>query len=194
MDKHEINDSDSFVAGWYFENINLCDKIIEFFKMHPDKKFGKVGHDKQYGVNQKVKTSIECGFGESDLRFEYYQELQKICELYIEKYPYCNSYSPWKIVEDVNIQFYPLGGGFHSWHTERYTSAPPNSARHLVFMTYLNTITDGGETEFFHQKIRIKPEKGLTIIWPADWTYTHRGIPSYSQEKIIVTGWFSYIH
>ena len=59
-------------------------------------------------------------------------------------------------------------------------------------MTYLNDVTHKGETEFFHQKIKIKPEKGLTLIWPTDWTFTHRGIPSPTEEKYIVTGWFEY--
>jgi hypothetical protein len=60
-------------------------------------------------------------------------------------------------------------------------------------MTYLNDVTDQGETEFFHQQIKIKPQKGLTVIWPADWTYTHRGIPSPTQEKFIITGWLSFL-
>ena len=41
------------------------------------------------------------------------------------------------------------------------------------------------------KKIKVKPEKGLTLIWPADWTFTHRGIPS-PQEQYIVTGWLSF--
>ena len=57
-------------------------------------------------------------------------------------------------------------------------------------MTYLNNVTDKGETEFLHQKLKIKPEIGKTLIWPTDFTHTHRGIPSPTQEKYIVTGWF----
>ena len=41
-------------------------------------------------------------------------------------------------------------------------------------------------------KIKVKPEKGLTLIWPADWTFTHRGVPSSTETKYIVTGWFNY--
>ena len=59
-------------------------------------------------------------------------------------------------------------------------------------MTYLNDVTDGGETEFMYQKLKIKPKKGLTLIWPADWTHTHRGIPSMTQVKYIATGWYCY--
>jgi hypothetical protein len=58
-------------------------------------------------------------------------------------------------------------------------------------MTYLNDVDDGG-TEFYYQKTIIKAEKGLTLIWPADWTYTHKGQISNTKEKTIITGWISY--
>ena len=60
-------------------------------------------------------------------------------------------------------------------------------------MTYLNDVDDGGETEFYYQKLKVKPRKGLTLIWPADWTHTHRGLSSPTQEKYIITGWLNYI-
>jgi hypothetical protein len=60
-------------------------------------------------------------------------------------------------------------------------------------MTYLNDVQDAGETAFYHQDVLIKPEKGLTLIWPSDWTFTHKGIPSPTEDKYIVTGWFSFI-
>jgi hypothetical protein len=60
-------------------------------------------------------------------------------------------------------------------------------------MTYLNDVYKGGETEFFHQQFKVTPKKGLTLIWPADWTYTHRGIVAPVEEKIIVTGWWNFI-
>ena len=62
--------------------------------------------------------------------------------------------------------------------------------RALVYMTYLNTVTDQGETEFKYQKTKYKPVKGKSLIWPTDFTHTHRGIPSPTQEKWIATGWF----
>jgi hypothetical protein len=61
-------------------------------------------------------------------------------------------------------------------------------------MTYLNDVESGGETEFLYQNLKIKPQKGLTLIWPTDWTHTHRGIPSMEEEKMIVTGWVHYLH
>ena len=59
-------------------------------------------------------------------------------------------------------------------------------------MTYLNDVIDGGETEWYYQNIKIKPERGLTVIWPSDWTFTHRGNTSPTQTKYIATGWFNF--
>lgn len=59
-------------------------------------------------------------------------------------------------------------------------------------MTYLNDVTDEGGTQFLHQNVTVQPRKGLTVVWPADWTFFHRGIPSPTQEKRIITGWFNF--
>jgi len=56
-------------------------------------------------------------------------------------------------------------------------------------MTYLNTIENGG-TEFYHQKIKIPCQKGLTLIWPSAWTHLHRGVINKLKEKTIITGWY----
>jgi hypothetical protein len=59
-------------------------------------------------------------------------------------------------------------------------------------MTYLNDVPDAG-TEFKYQKITTQAKKGLTIIWPSDWTHTHKGQISDVNEKYIITGWYSFI-
>ena len=58
-------------------------------------------------------------------------------------------------------------------------------------MTYLNDIDEGG-TVFKYQKITTPSIKGLTLIWPTDYTHTHRGQVS-KETKYIITGWFNYI-
>ena len=58
-------------------------------------------------------------------------------------------------------------------------------------MTYLNDIDEGG-TVFKYQKITTPSIKGLTLIWPTDFTHTHKGQIT-DKEKIITTGWFELI-
>ena len=55
-------------------------------------------------------------------------------------------------------------------------------------MTFLTDNPDGG-TEFIYQDKYIPAEKGKTLIWPSDWTHTHRGKVDTTKEKMIITGW-----
>jgi hypothetical protein len=185
--EHEINNSSTFICGWYLNDTTICDKLIEYHKSSEKKFEGRVGN----GVIKSQKDSIDVTLDASDVGTQYCDvELQSVIDLYRKKYIFSDLTGPWKIREHVNIQHYPPGAGFKAWHMERSTIA--TAKRHLVFMTYLNDVTEGGETEFYYQKIKIKPEKGLTLIWGSDWTFTHRGIPSMTQEKYIVTGWYSF--
>ena len=125
---------------------------------------------------------------------KYLVELKSVCDKYINQYKWCNEYSPFMVTEGFNIQHYKPNEGYFAWHTERGSSHIPYCNRHLVWMTYLNDVTDGGETEFYYQNIKTKPQKGLTVIFPADWTHTHRGITSKTQNKYIITGWYNFIN
>lgn len=83
------------------------------------------------------------------------------------------------------------GQGYHLWHCEL---GPNEQARRvMVYMLYLNTLSEnsGGETEFLYQKLRVKPEENLMLMWPSSYTHVHRGNIILSDEyKYIVTGWF----
>ena len=95
------------------------------------------------------------------------------------------------MLEGFNIQHYAPNEGYFEWHNERTTTNSPERA--LVWMTYLNDVDDGGETEFKYQNLKIKSQKGKTLIWPTDFTHTHRGITSPTQHKYIITGWFHHL-
>jgi hypothetical protein len=85
------------------------------------------------------------------------------------------------------IQKTKIGGGYHVWHYE--SGSREHSHRLLTWILYLNDVHEGGETEFLYQHMRVKPEQGTLVIWPAAFTHTHRGNPPLSNEKYIVTGW-----
>ena len=104
-------------------------------------------------IEPNIKDSTDIALP-VELGDPYVIALQKIVEKYIKKYPYCNEGAPWKIVSDIPIQHYKPNQGYFSWHTERNNATHSISTRHLVFMTYLNDVTDGGETEFFYQKLK----------------------------------------
>ena len=184
--------------GEYQIHESMCDKLVEHYH-NSDKQPGYVGYKQ---INKKTKDSkdVHVNFLTSTLIKEYVKEVKGYAKKYCETYVWANRACPeFDIVENFNIQYYPPGGGFKTWHFEQHfmpderTGADYTSKRHLVFMTYLNDVTDEGETEFFYQRRFIQPRKGLTVIWPAGWMHTHRGIPSSTQEKYIITGWISYV-
>ena len=90
-----------------------------------------------------------------------------------------------------NMQKYEPNEGFFGWHCER--AGIKHSDRLLVWMVYLNTLTDRGETEFFYQQHFETAERGKLVIWPSDWSHLHRGVPSPTETKYILTGWFTHI-
>lgn len=184
----------NFINETYIDDSTLCDDIINWF--HTDDAQRREG---TYGGSLReneefVKKSTESEFREfapTNLQERFYKELQTCVDSYIEKYPWCAGYDKFGISEGINVQWYKPNEGYISWHTERATAGEPFNNRHLVFMLYLNNVEDGG-TEFYHQKLITKAEKGKMVIWPADWTHTHRGVKSTTKDKYIMTGWFSY--
>ncbi|MCX7553961.1 2OG-Fe(II) oxygenase [Marinicella sp. S1101] len=97
----------------------------------------------------------------------------------------------------INIQKYDQNeGGYFYYHSEIYPhpSDPQNDALHrkLLWMFYLNDVDEGGETEFFHQKVVAKPKLGSLVIAPAGFTHTHRGNMPVSNDKYIFTSWVLY--
>lgn len=85
------------------------------------------------------------------------------------------------------VQKTKIGGGYHVWHYE--SGEREVCHRLLTWVLYLNDVHEGGETEFLYQHMRVKPEQGTLVIWPAAFTHAHRGNPPLSNEKYIVTGW-----
>jgi len=95
-----------------------------------------------------------------------------------------------RVTESPAIQHYRPGGGFKMPHFERGGYA--TATRMLVWMTYLNDVTDGGGTHFVYQKHTFEAKKGRTLIWPSDFTHTHAGVVSPNQHKYIITGWMNF--
>jgi prolyl 4-hydroxylase len=191
----ELGGEKSFIAAWYLPDLKVCDELIDYFKRSPKKQLGQIGHDRE--VDKEIKDSLDVivepeELGHPAMR-KYVINLMEVAKAYTDKYEAARWVNAWGIAENVNLQYYEPGAGYKQWHTERIGKMLPAANRHLVFMTYLNDVVDEGGTEFLYQGIRTQPRKGLTLIWPADWTHLHRGIVSPTEEKYIVTGWFDFM-
>lgn len=174
-------------------DLKLCDDIIEYHKTFQHRAYiGTIGDTNNSFVDEQTKESLDLHINKNPFLFSRYnKELGKVVGLYQKKYKYVKNLQAFNnIQENTNIQYYKPGGGFKTWHCERtgYTT----SKRQLVFMTYLNDVPKGGTEFYYFPELNLQAKKGLTIIWPSDWTHTHKGVISKTHEKYIVTGWFSF--
>lgn len=110
---------------------------------------------------------------------------------YNKKYQVTSRVFPEIFSQGWKFQRSSTGGGFHQWHYEQGSGAP-NCTRFAVWMIYLNTVEQGGKTEFKFQDLAVKPEEGTLLIWPATYTHLHRAAKDLVGDKYIATGWFNF--
>jgi len=182
---------DTLIGGWYIDP-KICDDIKKYFVNSKRKTQGYIrGRNNEPIIDLDYKISTDIRLNGDDSLFDEYNEQLKLClNKYMERYPETkNLFAEFNsIVEPYNIQRYLPAEGFKQWHCERSQA----NTRCLVFMTYLNDVKDGG-TYFKYQNLLTKAKKGLTLIWPSDFTHTHKGQISKETIKYIVTGWFNFI-
>ena len=183
----------NFIGAWMLKDTDMCDELVNFFEANPiDQNVGAfVG-----GIDESQKKTTDISIKPKLLK----QEKYKVFNTYInnlvscfgdykEQWPFLNTIKGMEI-GTFNLQKYSPGGHFSAVHTERDNSETMH--RVLAFMTYLNDVEEGGETKFHHYDINVKPEKGKTLIWPAEWTHAHLGGHVKQGCKYIVTGWIQF--
>lgn len=164
----------------YFEKQNALNKAYD--RLQSENSPITFKNDKAITLNDHVDTWFEelkpllVNF---DTALRHYQDATGVLTAYdIEEFKYT----------DLKIQKTLPTQGYHVWHLE-HSAKMDSSQRALVFTIYLNDVEEGGETEFLHQSIRVKPVKGRCVIWPAAFPYVHRGNPPLQGEKYIMTSW-----
>ncbi|MBD1194941.1 2OG-Fe(II) oxygenase [Vulcanococcus sp. Clear-D1] len=140
-------------------------------------------HDQQALLNR-----VAPRFYQDRLIAPIYHHYSSLCDqalkLYFERYPILKSGRYFHL--NCKFQRTRPGEGFHEWHFE---NGGDNAYRKLVTMLYLNSVEEGGETEFLYLHRRIKPLQGRLLIFPAAFTHTHRGNPPLRGDKYILTSW-----
>ena len=183
-----------FIGSWNIKNDNLCKEIIRFF--NENEKLQKNGTTFS-GTNFNYKKTTDISINPNDLKNDKYKcfnsyidELYKCFIDYQLQWPFLKSVVKNVDIGAFNVQKYSKGDHFSEVHSER--SSLPQSDRLFAWMTYLNDVDDGGKTNFAHYDIKIKPEIGKTLIWPAEWTHAHSGEILNNGEKYIITGWMNF--
>lgn len=186
----------TFIGSWIISPLSICDELIAYFELNKKKqKKGVIAG----GLNPDVKNSTDIKITPKDIKLpgneifeEYFQNLYSCYQDYINEWPFLTTFAENLQIGSFNIQRYQSGQHFQTLHTERSSMATLH--RVFAWMTFLNDVDqeDGGSTLFSHYDLAIQPRKGLTLIWPAEWTHAHKGNLLKANNKYIITGWITF--
>ena len=186
-----------FIGAWNILDDDICKKIIDFFENNPD--LQKKGSTTVLGIDEKIKKTTDITIYPNSLKDQshdvfnlYFKHLNECFLDYREQFPFLKSFVKKINIGPFNIQKYHPGDHFSKIHSERTDITTLH--RLFAWMTYLNDVDedDGGTTNFDYYKIKIKPQRGKTLIWPAEWTHAHAGSILKRGEKYIITGWIDF--
>ena len=195
MVREKINSkNENFIGCWKINNQKLFSSMVNFFENNTQLQVnGTVSSG-----NKNTKKTTDISIFPSDLNKkeftifkEYFDELHKCYVDYQIQWPFLKENISTLDISTFNLQRYNPGDHFSTLHCERDIS----KTMHRVFawMTYLNDIkSENGKTHFSHYDIKIKPEMGKTLIWPAEWTHAHSGEILKTETKYIITGWMCF--
>jgi len=175
-----------------------CRAIIEKYLEDPRKR----NESSEVGGFHPAKTSLDLNIS----AFEDWKELDEkvhwavgaTFNRYVEECPSLRYALNWPIKDNgFQIQHYRANGrdGF-DWHVDIGGRMQPDglrcATRILAGILYLNTVDEGGETEFSVQQVKLRPEEGTMVWFPVSFEYLHRGCVPVSGPKYIISTFIGY--
>ena len=169
---------------------SFCKKVIKRFENDPRKEPGTTGDEQLLNPSTKQSTDLHISdiSGWKDIDDKLCSALSHGMSTWYDTFAVEGSgyYSCSFPTFDNGYKIQRTEPGqYYSWHHDFMVEG---GLRFLTYIWYLNDIDEGGYTEFC-DGTQIKPEEGKLILFPATWTYSHRGFPPKNQTKYIVTGW-----
>ncbi len=183
----------NFIGSWQIDS-SLCDDIVTYFE---NNKLKQTQGGTSEGIDLNIKDRQDIAINPKDVKDpknkilrRYFQNLFDCYKDYNLQWPFLASIVNNLEIGSFNIGKYKPGQHFQKIHCER--TSLNTLHRLFAFMTYLNDVDEGGSTYFTHYGLDIKPKKGLTLLWPAEWTHAHKGNVLKSGLKYIITGWLTF--
>lgn len=115
-----------------------------------------------------------------------YQELKGAVSHYLGQFTFLATAPD---IQDTGYlwQMYKQNDGYYKEHIDGEQWSYSVYNRVATILCYVNTVDEGGETYFRYQDLRIKPEKGGVVIFPATWMYPHEALVPVSSDKLIIS-------
>jgi hypothetical protein len=183
----------------------VCYDLIELFE-NEKRIYDGVTHG---GMQKNIKDTKDFVIPENEPKwYKYYHlfhnELIRNLQIYVNKLnenpsfknENQNTTNIFKHFQDTKIshsifmlQRYIMKEGKYVYHHDFSIDYKKQKNRIITYLWYLNDVEEGGETDFPDINIKVKPEIGKLLLFPASWNFPHCGKMPISSNKYIVTGW-----
>ena len=189
------NLSPNFIGSWIIDN-SLCDELVVYFEQNQaSHKQGVTGNKSSINLDDKNRIDLtispkDINLSKNKIFKKYFEDIFECYKDFSDTWPYLKKIARNLDIPAFNVGRYKTGQHFQSIHCER--AGLGSLHRLFAFMTYLNNVEEGGTTYFDNYNLEIQPKKGLTLIWPAEWTHTHRGNKVIKGTKYMITGWMCF--
>ena len=167
-----------------------CDSLVRYFEDNKQLAgAGLMGEDIPIG-----SLEIYLQPRDQDDYFGLGKSVSKCIDSYSKIYPLVNTnVGDWTTFHTCQFAKFEANEYYSHIHCENSSRSVNIADRCFAWMIYLNTIKDGGGTEFIHQNFTTNPIAGDMYIWPAGWTHMHRGVNAPNENKYTITGWCNYV-
>lgn len=163
----------------------FCDRLVENFEAIPD-----VPHHRMSEAWRRCRIVriIEC---ESWFLMSLRRSLVSVWEGYrlLADPLHVIGANPQLEVPQV-VRYRPSAGEHFHDHADTWNT--DSATRQVSAVAYLNDVTEGGETVFPHQGVRLRPSKGAIAIFPSNFLYVHRAEPPRSGAKYVILSWLHF--
>ncbi len=165
-----------------------CHAVIEFFEKSPVKTASGTG---TAGVVHAVRRSHGVVLDQQSggpLFQAVLGALKRGFAAYVAKYEELRRQP--SVFESFGIYRYQNESEGYDWHSDGMDQGL--RYRFVSAVLYLNTVSEGGETEFRYQNRKVQAQEGTLVFFPSGWTHIHRGCPPRSGPKYVLVTWTRY--
>jgi hypothetical protein len=187
----KINTSNHFISSWSINDEDL-DEIIDYFNSSHENHIP--GVFKAGLIDKTKKDCIELSIKPKDVDekklnffFNYLNKIKNCYTDYIEQWSYPQNNSQKIYIGSIKIEKYLLSGHQKEYQCDR--NDIHSSHKSLSWITFLNNTKKlEGCMNFKNFDYSIQPKKGLTLMWPSDWTHLNNHDVVKTQDKLIIRG------
>jgi hypothetical protein len=185
----------AYVDGVFDEG--FCTNLIKHCEENSH--YSKIGRT-MGGTDLRIKVSTDWNLNveanspsEKELEFDrrIFEQIWKVVNLYKETFPVLRMPDNFDtcMVSDTGyqVQRYKQNSGFYNEHIDGSPWISGSTTRTLGLILYLNTVQEGGGTNFPFHQTTVDAVAGRVAVFPAYWTHPHEGLMPLSSDKWIVS-------